>query len=174
MKKQKLITVLTGLLFAGLLLAPDMSAQPFRNRQRIRENVNTLRLLRMTQALNLTEEQAAAIFPLANRLEREKLDINARIGQGMKELREIDKQGKTRDEDLNARFLVIIDLRMQIRAKDDEFERFLAAQLTPVQKVKYLIFTVDFYRGVGEQLDRARALYNRVINKQKKNPGSGH
>jgi len=174
MKKSTSTAAVMALVAAGLFIAPETSAQGLRNRHKVRENMNTLRLLRMTQALNLSEDQAATIFPLANRLEKEKMDINAEIGRGIQELRDLDKQGNPRDEDLNARFMAIRDLRLQIRAKDDEFEKYLEELLTPGQKVKYLIFTVDFYRGVGEQLDRVRELYNRVIRRQKKNPRPGY
>jgi hypothetical protein len=50
----------------------------------------------------------------------------------------------------------IRETRRSIRGLDDEVESALEAVLTPVQKARYLIFTVEFLRGVGETLERAR------------------
>jgi len=170
MRNYKTMLAAVGLVAAACLFTANASAQVPANRQRLRENVNTLRLLRMTQALDLTEEQAARIFPLANRLEREKQEINARIGQEMKLLGALLKNEKPGDEDLLARCAAVQDLRKQIRDRDDEFERFLEGEVTPAQRARYLLFTVEFYRGMGEQLDRARALYKRIINRPRRNP----
>jgi hypothetical protein len=46
--------------------------------------------------------------------------------------------------------------RRAIRQKDEEVEAALEGILTPVQRARYLIFTVDFLRSVGENLDRVR------------------
>ncbi len=170
MKKSMTKMAVAGTVMAACFLAVSASAQGPANRQRLRENVNTLRLLRMTQALNLTEEQAARIFPLANRLEREKQEINARIGLEMKGLGDLLKAENPKDEELLVRCAAIRDLRKQVRNKDEEFESFLEGEITPGQRARYLLFTVEFYRGMGEQLDRARALYNRILNRQKRNP----
>ncbi len=39
---------------------------------RVRENLATLRLIRMTQALDLTEEQTSRIYPFINKIEKGK------------------------------------------------------------------------------------------------------
>jgi len=72
-------TRLVGFFVALSVLSAGMAfgqGQPGgQNRQRLRENLATLRLLRLTKALDLSEEQAAKVFPAVNRLEREKMKI---------------------------------------------------------------------------------------------------
>jgi hypothetical protein len=125
---------------------------------RIRENISNLYLLRLTRALDLSEEQTAKLYPLLTRVEKEKAGIQRRMGQDLRDLRaELarDGAGEQRILELVAR---ITEARSAIRRKDDEVEGVLDGVLTPVQKARYLIFTVDFLRSIGENLERARGL----------------
>jgi Spy/CpxP family protein refolding chaperone len=127
-------------------------------RMRIRENISNLYLLRLTRALDLSEEQTAKLYPLLTRVEKEKAGIQRRIGQDLRDLRaELaqDGAGEQRILEMVAR---ITEARSAIRRKDDEVEGVLDGVLTPVQKARYLIFTVDFLRSIGENLERARGL----------------
>ena len=56
---------------------------------RVRENLATLRLLRLTQALDLTEEQTSRIFPFINKIEKEKIGIQRQMSARYPELRRI-------------------------------------------------------------------------------------
>ena len=148
-----------AILALAAFCASFAAAAPFpqaRNRERIRENLLTLRLLRMTQALDLTEEQSAKIFPVINRIEKEKLDVLKRLGPEIEELRAAVQASAPDEADIIARAGRIRELRDMVRGKDDELEAFLEANLTPIQRAKYLVFSVDFYRGLGQVLKRAR------------------
>lgn len=152
---RRLVPALIALAALGASLGAAPAPQA-RNRERIRENLLTLRLLRMTQALDLTEEQSAKIFPAINRVEKEKLDILKRLGPEVDGLRAAVQAPAPDEGDVLARAARVRDLRDAVKAKDDELEAFLEASLTPVQRAKYLVFSVDFYRGLGQVLDRAR------------------
>ncbi|OGD19835.1 MAG: hypothetical protein A2W03_08070 [Candidatus Aminicenantes bacterium RBG_16_63_16] len=151
-------------LFLGLFLTATMAAaqpQPGRRgpgRDRLRENLNQLRLIRMTEALDLTEDQTAKIFPLASRMEKEKAEIVRELGAKMADLRQMIGEGTPRDEDLAARVETIRQLRRGLQEKDLEFEKFLQANLTGIQVAKYVIFQADFNQAMGERLNRARAM----------------
>ena len=129
---------------------------PAQERMRMRENVNTLRLLRLTKALDLSEEQAAKIFPLVNRLEKEKAQAQRRMTEDLQGLRALlqDPQGK--DQEIEARLHGIKTARREIQAKDDELEAYVDANLTAVQKARFVIFNIEFYRGLADALERAR------------------
>jgi len=127
-------------------------------RMRIRENISNLYLLRLTRALELSEEQTAKLYPLLTRVEKEKAGIQRRMGLDLRDLRaELAKPGagERRVLELVAR---IMEARSTIRQKDDEVEGVLDGVLTPFQKARYLIFTVDFLRSIGENVERARGL----------------
>ncbi len=155
---KKLLSIMLGLTFvlssAFLMAQTPPRREPMR---RVRENINRLRLLRMTEALELTEDQTAKIYPFSTRIENKKMDIIRDLNGKMGELRALLKEEKPNEVDLTAAVKTIKELRSALQAQDREFEDFLDTQLTEVQKAKYLLFAAEFYRNLGEQLGRARA-----------------
>jgi Spy/CpxP family protein refolding chaperone len=153
----KLFMVSIGLSFAlgfGFLAAQERQAGA--NQERIRRNIHTLRLLQMTQALDLSENQTAAIFPVMNRLENKKADLQREVAAAVRELRALIREGKATEEALQGAADRVTSLRRAILAKDGELEAFLDGQLTPLQRAKYVLFSIDFYQGLGQGLRRAR------------------
>ena len=159
MKKCAPTAVLVLALALGTLapLQGSLQGDP-QARMRIRENISNLYLLRLTRTLDLTEEQTAKLYPLLTRVEKEKAGIQRRMGQDLRDLRaELAKTGagEQRVLELVAR---VRDARLAIRQKDDEVEGVLDGVLTPVQRARYLVFTVDFLRSIGQNLEKARGL----------------
>ncbi|MGB9836657.1 MAG: hypothetical protein ACPLRX_07970 [Candidatus Saccharicenans sp.] len=124
-------------------------------RRNLRENLFTLRALRMTEALDLSEEQTAAIFPELNRAEKEKAELQQKLAGEIRDLRAMIKEGKAQPAEFEARVARIIELRKKIREREEVFEQFLFGQLTPVQKAKYIIFNVDFNTNLMMRMRRA-------------------
>ena len=155
-------------LFVGSTFLAAIPDDENQNRKKIRENINTLRLLRMTQVLDLTEEQAAKIFPALNRTEKEKRGINRQIGQKLKELRLILAKEKPEEQEIEKLMGDLKELRNTLKTKDEELEKIIEENLTLVQRAKYLVFLVDFSRGLREKIDRARKLQKRLEEKNKR------
>jgi predicted nucleotide-binding protein (sugar kinase/HSP70/actin superfamily) len=122
----------------------------------IRENIFTLRALRMTQALDLTQEQTAVIFPELNKTEKEKAEFQQQLAKEIRELRVLIRDNKGKAEDYEAGVNKIKEIRKKIQLREEAFEEFLNGQLTAVQKAKYIIFNLDFNRGLMERMNRVR------------------
>jgi Spy/CpxP family protein refolding chaperone len=150
------------LLLACLALPTWAAARPLQGdpqtRARLRENINTLRLLRMTEALDLTEAQTARLFPVLNRIEKEKAELQRRMGIEIRDLRAALDKSPVQDADILALVRRVKEIRQSVQQKDEELEALLDENLTPVQKGRYLLFLVDFARGLGEKLNRARQI----------------
>ncbi|MCK7483109.1 MAG: hypothetical protein M0C28_43020 [Candidatus Moduliflexus flocculans] len=73
-------------------------------RTRLRENISDLYLIRLTRALDLTEEQTATLYPLLTRAEKEKSALQGRMGADLRELRR-ELSGTPADE---ARILALV------------------------------------------------------------------
>ncbi|MDH7512404.1 MAG: hypothetical protein QHH14_05590 [Clostridiales bacterium] len=156
MTKMKFLFVVLSLVFSFSPLTPQDPGQEPANRERIRENIHRLRLLRMTEALELSEEQTARIYPAATRIEREKAALSMKMGKEIRDLRAM-LRGETVDEQkLADKVRSIKELRKAILERDQEFEAMLEENLNEVQKARYVIFALDFYRGLAEKLERAR------------------
>lgn len=125
---------------------------------RIRENIITFKLLRMTQALNLTQDQTAVIYPVLTRLEKEKYELTRKLNESMERLRGLIDLDKPGEDKLLGLMTEIGSLRDQISRTDAEEASFLKTRLSVVQSARYLLFNVEFYRGLGERLERARRL----------------
>ena len=134
----------------------DGFIRAFRRSQRSRDNVRTLYLLRMTQILNLTEEQAAMIYPRITRVEKEKHELNKNLNRLLRELRARLRDENVEEEELAGRVQEIKDLSHRLKDIDRELELFLEQTLTVEQQAKYLMFHSDFTRRLRQQLEEAR------------------
>ena len=130
------------------------------NRQRVRENLATLRLLRLTQALDLTEEQAAKFFPTVNRVEKDKMKIQRDMTADIQRLRQLVAETTPDEAEISVRIKSIKEARRLARQKDDELESHLESSLTTVQKAKYVLFQIEFYRMLEQSLERGRMMRN--------------
>ena len=156
--------VFVGALFlisASMAWARPAQAGP-QVRARLRENIDTLMLVRMTQALDLTEDQAAKLYPALTKIEKEKAALQVKLGADVRDLRVLLDRPGAKEADFVERVKRIKDTRLEIKKKDDDFDAILDAELTSLQKAKYVIFTVDFYRGLGEAINRAREMRGKV------------
>ena len=168
MKTNKTVLIFLSVIVLGLLTS--VSAQPNgrQNRQKIRENLVTLRLLRLTQALDLTEEQAARIYPVINRIEKEKLEIQKQMSADIADLRLLVNEQTSREAEIDAKNRKIRAARESVRVKDVELDEFLETSLTTVQKARYLLFQIEFYRVLNDSLDRMRMMRNKPFPAKKK------
>ncbi len=126
-------------------------------RQRgVRANINMLRLARMVQVLDLTEDQVAVILPVMNRNEEEKQEFQRDLQLNMRDLRLLLRRGTPEEQKLNEHLSSIRTLKRTLQEKEAEFDKFLFENLSLVQQANYIIFSQDFYRGLQEQLNNAR------------------
>lgn len=168
MKTKNIIIISGCLFFFSSVLFSSLREENLQNNRRIRDNIRTLLLLRMTQALDLTEEQTAKIFPKISRIEKEKKEIQQKIGKQMRELRSTLRNENHDEQEFVDRIKRIKELRNLLKSKDEELENFLDDNLTLLQRAKYIIFSQDFYRGLREKLERARIMQERLRKEKKR------
>jgi Spy/CpxP family protein refolding chaperone len=155
-KRFVLIGLMLSLVLGVSSAAPAPQAGDPQSRARLRERVSDLYLLRLTRTLELTEEQTAKLYPVLTRVEKEKAALQRDMGIDLRDLRA--ELAKTPPGEKEVLGLVdrIRQARRAIRERDEEVEATLDRVLTPVQKGRYIVFTVDFLRNVGENLGRVR------------------
>ncbi len=168
MKKRSILSILLCLLLLSSILSAAIQDDQPQNRRRAREKMKTLWLLRMTCALELTEEQTAKVFPIVSRIEKEKSEIYKQIGKQVRELRLILREEELAQDDLKNKINKIKELRNLIKKKDEELESRMEENLTLIQRAKYLMFAANFYRDLRNNLDRARIQRERQRQKIKK------
>jgi len=130
--------------------------------RRVRDNINMLRLARMVQVLDLTEDQVAAILPVMNKNEKEKQQLQRDLQLHLRDLRLLLRRETQEEQKLNEHLSSIRTLKGTLQAKEVEFEKILADNLSLVQQANYIIFSQEFYRGLQQQLDNARRTQQRL------------
>ncbi|MEE8377352.1 MAG: hypothetical protein V3R45_03175 [Candidatus Aminicenantaceae bacterium] len=138
-------------------------------RQRgVRANINMLRLARMVQALDLTEEQVVVIMPEMNKNEKEKQELQRDFQLKMRDLRLLLRGDNPDELKLKEHLSSIKTLRRTLQEKEAEFDMFLIENLSLVQQASYIIFSQEFYRGLQQQLDNARRTQQRSLQVRRK------
>ncbi len=155
-RKRLILAVLGVALAAGAWSAAFASPQETVFRPRLRENISDLYLVRLTRALDLTEDQTAKLYPVLTKAEKEKAALQSRMGADLRDLRQELDGPSVREGRVIELVARIREARRAVRQKEDEVEAVLETALTPLQRARYLVFTVDFMRTVGESLGRAR------------------
>lgn len=137
-------------------------------RQRgVRANINLLRIMRMVQILDLSEDQVALLFPAMNQNEKEKHQLQSDIQNHMRELRLLLREENPDEQELSELLIKINEIKESLRVKEIEFEKFLEDNLTLVQQARYIVFSQEFYRGLQEELSRARSLQQQMRRKKR-------
>jgi Spy/CpxP family protein refolding chaperone len=157
-KKVLAVTLILGLgLGTVFAAAGGGQAEPL-GRARLRERIGDLYLLRLTRALDLTEDQTAKLYPLLVRAEKDKADLQSRLNLDMRDLRAELAKARPKEETLVLLTNGVREAREGIRRIEAEVEASLDRVLTPLQKARYLLFAADFLRSIGERLERVRGL----------------
>ncbi len=155
--KNRIVRPILAVLAAALLSLPAPAQnQPVPPRQRVQRNLSALRLVKLTQALDLTEDQTTKIYPALNRIEKAKQDIQKDLSENVLALRRMCQEPEAKDADLEAALLRIREDRGRIKELDAEADTALDEVLTVRQKARYEIFQIDFLRGLGETMNQAR------------------
>jgi len=165
MKIKPVLVASLSILFMSTLVSATLQEELPRIR-RTRENIITLMLLRMTQILELDEEQTAKIYPLVTRIEKEKTEIHKQIQNQMRGIRVILKEEVPDQEELKRKIEKLRELRDALKIKDREMEAQLEKHLTVIQQAKFLMFANDFYRELRDNLERARQMKQRMQQKK--------
>jgi Spy/CpxP family protein refolding chaperone len=168
MKAKYILSILLCFFLLSSILSAAIQEEQPQNRRRARENMRTLWLLRMTRALDLTEEQTAKVFPIVSRIEKEKNEIHLQMAKQIRELRLALREEEPDQKELKNKINKIKELRNIIKKKDEELEARVEENLTLVQRAKFLMFSANFYRDLRDQLDRARIMRERQRQRIKK------
>lgn len=150
------LILVTGFSMNGMAGPPEDTDRPPSKEQfeKIRKRIETLKMWKLTQALDLDEKTSSQLFPLLSKYDRKRVEIEKSLRRGIKELRESLKErheGNLKnildrlEEDHNA---------LQ-KIKEEEWTE-LKKILTIEQQAKYVIFQQEFEREIRKIIAEAR------------------
>jgi len=153
--------------FAGQLAAqPHSFDESETSMAERREKMETLRIYKMTEFLELTPEQSEKFFP---RLKQYEKNVRKMQHQQMQLVREIDQITQNTDTtvteaDVKKFLRAMAQIEKDIIAEKEKFISGLSSILTPSQQLKYMIFDNRFRRHLMKTLNPPP---NEMKNQQK-------
>jgi hypothetical protein len=120
----------------------------------IRERIDSLRMWKLTKALDLDEKTSAKLFPVLSRFDRKRSELQFALVLDLRELKialaeKRDAKIKEALDKLEIHYDGLQELNRQERSE-------LKQMLAPEQQAKYVIFQIDFAKEVRKMISEAR------------------
>lgn len=124
-------------------------------REQLAKRIKQLQMWKLTERLNLSEEQSMKFFPRYNRYQDELTDAVQNLQKRMGRLQELH-QSNASEKDLDGEIKSVIAERKNVNdvlpKYLDEFRQVLSAR----QVADLILFERDFLRDITDALERAR------------------
>lgn len=154
MKRTIILAALLLMITSTLALAkPQRGEHPWRGQRNPKEMTEAFRLYKMTEYLELTEEQTAKIYPRIAAMKNEREEHGKQVKAKMKELRELVKEEKWSKAAKLADALH--EMREQQMTAAHAAHGELMELMTDEQRAKFMLFDQRFnrhLRQVGEKM----------------------
>lgn len=128
-----------------------------KDRGEIEKIIESLRIVKMTEALNLSEEQSIKVFTKIGQIEKEKKILQKKKIEAIQNLRESVDSG-AHEEEIKKYVENIKNLAVSIKDQDDALIKHLEGVLSVEQQAKYIIFAEDFQKDIRKMIGHARDL----------------
>lgn len=159
MNKKKLITLITVAIVAIVLgmLIPLKAANKSQGQDDIADFLEIVKIYKLTQELGLSSKQLVDFYPVYNKLQELKREYRSLRRETMKEYSLLAKNDASdrECEEAHRRYRaaekIIVDKMESLR---DQLED----QLTPKQKIKFMLFDDAYRRDVGKILQTVKQL----------------
>ena len=156
--------MLVGFAAHGLAEPPDFEKPPTREqKERVRQRIETLRMWKLTKDLDLDEKTSAQLFPLLNRYDKKRADLENAMQESIKELRESLRE--KREGQLRGILDRVEQNHKSMQSlRDAEWEE-MKKILTIEQQAKYVIFLQEFDREMRRIIAEARGRRHEGLGK---------
>ncbi|MCL5022949.1 MAG: hypothetical protein M1497_06245 [Nitrospirae bacterium] len=133
----------------------DFERPPSREQmEKVRKRIETLKMWKLTRALDLDEKTSAQVFPLLNRYDRKRADLEKAMRDNMRELKDALKEG--RENQMKNILGMIEESHKSIQALKDAEWQELKGIFTTEQQAKFVFFQQEFDREMRKIIGEAR------------------
>lgn len=161
MKISIFVTIIAGILYAQ---CPLLDLPP-PGGEKAKEKIETIKMWKMTEALDLSEEQASRLFPAMKQFQNRADSLR---NQMMKFVEDLENALQENEDSNKITTIVdkIVSLKNQQSKNEAEFFAKMRSILTPAQQAKYILFERDFRRKMMELIHE----YQKGKRKHSDNP----
>ncbi len=134
---------------------PDFDRPPGREQaENVRKRIETMKMWRLTKALDLDEKTSARLFPLLNKNDRRRFEAEKTLREAMQELRTALRE--KRDERLKSLLDRLEQAHVGLMKVNEEERAELKKVLTVEQQAKYIVFQQDFDMEMRKMIEGVR------------------
>lgn len=129
---------------------------PLEKREEIRKRIKLIRMWKLTEELDLSEETGAKLFPILHKYDEKRIELHKERQNIMNQLKRALEDEATTDEAIEAAMeevdkntLAVSDL---IRQQRQELKGVLSLR----QQAKFILFQREFHREIRKTISEAR------------------
>ena len=165
-----LLFIMCGFTAQGLAEPPGYLDEPPTKEQRamVRKRIETLKMWKLTKALDIDETTSAKLFPLLNRYDKRKAEIHQNIRKGMMEMRMSLKENRT--EGLQNTLAMLEENHKALQSINDEEWAEMKKVLTVEQQAKFILFKQEFDRDVRKIISDSKERRHKRAQKRRYEP----
>lgn len=144
------------LLIITLLLGSVLGQPPSGDMARNRQNMDAIRIWKLTEVLELTEDQVASFLPLVQIHERELREVQREVMTLTKEGRELLEGEGISQKEVDKFTKQYLERQEKMFTIKNDFIKALPKHLTPEQQLLYLSFETRFRNELREYMKNER------------------
>ncbi len=153
---KKMIIHITVLLIPAILAAQPPGKMGGRMMKQRREQMEMLRIWKMTDELELTEKQAEKFFPRLRSEDGRIEELENERQTIFRELHQSVKEGKINAKELDAKIDKVAGIETEIIRKRAEFLRGMDGILSTEQRAKFMVFRHRFKARMMDMMQEAQ------------------
>lgn len=149
------VIMIVGLCADSFAEPPDFDRPPGREQaDNVRKRIETMKMWRLTKALDLDEKTSSRLFPILNKNDRRRFEAERSLREGMQDLREALKE--RRAEKLKSLLDRVEQAHKEMMKVNEEERAELKKVLSLEQQAKYIIFQQEFDMELRRMIADAR------------------
>ena len=113
-------------------------------RERVRKRVEVMRMLRLTQELNLDEETAARFFARIRPIDQKRWELMKKKQELQRSMKKAGASDLTHQREIRSLVKALKENRAAFEKLDDEEMEAVRELMTPPQQAKYIVFKERF------------------------------
>jgi len=125
-------------------------------RKQVEERIKTVKIWKLTEELDLTTEQSQAFFPIYNKFDEDRKNMEEERMQLMMELRELTAQEKPDEKKVIEMLNKFDEFDTRIKEQRAKFRKDIEGILTVTQIGRLYVFEMNFMHQMREIIQDAR------------------
>jgi Spy/CpxP family protein refolding chaperone len=142
------------LLVSALILLNFQTAFSLKEKEKenVRKQISSVKAWKLTEELNLSEEQAQSLFPAQKAYEDRKEQLRKKREAVEKELDDLLEAEEKNDERIKEKMTQLKNVDEQSRSNEDQFRAKISKILSVEQQAKYELFEKNFEKELRQMI----------------------